>query len=162
MKSNWSELERIKTLEENWDELPATAGIYIIRCGKKIHRAGGVDHNGILYIGKSLKLRDRLWQFWCANHPASGFIHVQPKIATTMLGVKYTNTKNIDKRLGELFFNTASRILPKDLPKAERAVLYAYAYKFGELPPLNASLPDRWTEKAPSEAYLTWASKGIE
>ena len=161
MKSNWSELVRIKTLETNWDKFPTTAGIYIIRCGKDIHRAGGLDRNGILYIGKSLKLRNRLWQFWYLNHPASWFIWKNPKIAKTMLGKNYSNKKNIEIQLGELFLNTASPISSKVLSAAERAVLYAYAYKFGELPPLNSSLPDRWAERASSEADLKWALKGI-
>jgi hypothetical protein len=48
----------------------------------------------------------------------------------------------------------------KELNKAERALLFAYMYKFGEPPPLNFNLPGHWKEK-PDKMELLWAKKAI-
>ena len=46
------------------------------------------------------------------------------------------------------------------LDLAERAVLYTYANRFGELPPLNSALPRKWGN-APGAEFIKWAKKGI-
>ena len=56
----WIKPFQLASLESDWGNKPASAGIYIIRCAREIHRAGGNDKRGILYIGQSRNLRDRL------------------------------------------------------------------------------------------------------
>ena len=52
----------------------------------------------------------------------------------------------------------ATPIPHEELYDAERAVVYAYALRFGEPPPLNSTLPGRWT-KAPNIMALKWAER---
>ncbi len=161
MKAEWSELFHIKTLDSKWTSFPKTAGIYIIRRKKAISRVGGSDPNGILYIGKSKNLGDRLWQFWAGNHTASGYLYSKPEVCTLIFGKRCKSYKEIELKLGELFFKFAAPIHSNKLESAETAVLYAYVKQFGEAPPLNLSLPNRW-DNVPSAADLNWSKPGIE
>ena len=62
--AKWGKPFRLDTLYDGWDEAPRKAGVYVVYTAKKIYRAGGPDKKGILYIGKSLVLRNRLYNFW--------------------------------------------------------------------------------------------------
>ena len=160
MKTPWLNSFVVKDLDENWDNTSSKPGVYIIKCGKNISRAGGTDSLGILYIGKSLKLRNRLWQFWYCHHPASGFLWKHPKVSTSISGKALHNKTDVENYLGNLTVRVATPVKRKLIDNAERAVLYEYLFRFGELPPLNFSLPKRWKD-APSKSELLWASKGF-
>ena len=43
--------------------VPATPGVYIIAAGRPLHRAVGIDEEGVLDIGESLDLRSRIKSF---------------------------------------------------------------------------------------------------
>jgi len=161
MNVNWRSPFIINFLETHWDDMPSKSGIYIIWCGRSIPRAGAVDKKGILYVGKSSNLRNRLWDFWYANHPASGMLWAYPKIATTILKKTCRNKKDVEYYLGKLTVRVAYPMPKAMLEVGERAVLYAYFLRFGELPPLNSSLPKRWRE-IPSASNLRWASRGLK
>jgi len=62
--------------------------------------------------------------------------------------------------LGGLSVKAAYPLEKKFLNKAERAVLFAYLEKFGELPPLNANLR-AVTMPTLTSKILEWARKGI-
>lgn len=52
----WSEPFQLASLDADWDNKPASAGTYIVRCVREILRAWGNDKRGILYIGQSRSL----------------------------------------------------------------------------------------------------------
>ena len=87
MKVPWHDPFLVKNIDENWDDTPSGSGVYIIKYGKIISRAGGVDPSGILYVGKSLKLRNRLWQFWYATcHTSCSFLWKHAEISAAITG----------------------------------------------------------------------------
>ena len=141
MQAPWRIPFRIKILDDKWDDMPPTPGIYVISSGRSIPGVARADPRGILYVGKSIKLRSRLWQFWYAQHPANGFLWSHPKVASGILATPCQDEKDVEDCLGELSVKAATPVPPADLKPAERAVLYVYLYRFGELPPPNFSLP---------------------
>jgi len=154
MKGKWS-----KPITIDQETSPPRPGIYIIMNLKRLRRIGGVDPKGILYVGKSGNLQNRLGQFWNANHPASGLLWDHPLIARNCLAKQAVSQKDVGNLLGKLYV----KFLPltsKEIDKAERALLFAYMYKFGEPPPLNFNLPGHWKEK-PDIIQLLWAKKAI-
>lgn len=68
MKNDWSNWQFFKKTE--WEDVPEKPGVYKIRCldniGKpvKIKRLVRIDKGGVLSIGESGNLRQRLKQFW--------------------------------------------------------------------------------------------------
>lgn len=156
----WQPAFQIYSIDEDWETVSAKPGVYIIRTNKAIERIAARDGKGIIYIGKSLRVRERLWQFWYSNHPASGLLWDNLPLARLVLGKEVKNKIDYDKKIGALTVKIASPINRDDLDKAERAVLFAYLFNFGELPPLNFSLGRRWDDK-PHINELKWGRKGI-
>ena len=77
------------------DEAPRKAGVYVVYTGKTIYRAGGPDKKGVLYIGKSLVLRNRLYNFWYARHPASVYTGTYPSMTQLILnGIAEARSKS--------------------------------------------------------------------
>jgi hypothetical protein len=154
MKGKWS---KPATIDK--ETAPPKSGVYIIMNLKNLRRIDGVDPNGILYIGKSKHLQRRLGQFWSAYHPASGLLWDHPQIAGKYFGKRSLSQNAVGNLLGKLHVKMMP-LSSKELSKKERALLFAYMYKFGEPPPLNFNLPGHWKEK-PDKMELQWAQKAI-
>jgi hypothetical protein len=145
---------------DKWESFPRTPGVYVVYSGRPIHRLRGVDSRGILYIGKSTGVRDRLWEFYYIHHPASAFLWVHLPVARIVLGSKMTSKKAVEVALGKLAVRVATPLARIEVDRAERSLLFAYMYEYGESPPLNLTLPGRW-KKRPSGRGLQWARSGI-
>lgn len=156
----WKEPFRLASLDDEWDDRPSTAGVYVIQCGRPLDRVGGTDKNGIVYIGKSSNLRDRLWMYWYAEHDASACLWSDLKQAARLLGKKSLSKKQLEEALGSFTARTATPLESRYLQIAERATLYVYAQAFGELPPTNFAMPDRWGIK-PNDRWMNWARLGL-
>lgn len=157
----WREPFFIESLDDEWEAAPSTAGIYIIGCGRPLSRVGGLDPAGIIYVGKSICLRDRLWTYWEAQHEASGILWNIPQIAGALFGTDVCTGAEVEPLIGRSVARVSTPIPPNNIDAAERAVLYAYTLRFGELPPLNATLPGRW-EEVPTTDELRWAEQGLD
>ena len=155
MRYPWLPSFRIQDLDDDWDDAPATGGIYVISCGKSIRRLGGVDAAGIIYVGQSLCLRDRLWTYWFAQHEASGMLWDLPEVAGAIFGRRLRSSQSVDPLLGRSIVWVSAPIPRTRVDAAERAVLYSYTLRYGEPPPLNSTLPGRWTSR-PSPSSLKW------
>jgi len=120
--------------------IPAKPGVYEIRCvsgrGKpfEIYRAYGVDEHGILSIGESLNLSDRLHGFWRTIQPhtkrsshAAGWYYVS-------LGYNHVFKKE------KLQFKYKVTETKKQAQKEEFILLCKYRSQFLDLPPLNNNL----------------------
>lgn len=156
----WCEPFRVDSLYDEWETTPSTPGVYVVSCKRRLPRVGGVDPAGILYIGKSRRLRNRLWDFWEAQHEASGILWDIPQVARAIFSTSVGTSLEVDPLIGSVMVRMATPILHEMLDQAERAVLYAYTLRFGEPPPLNSCLPGRWT-KSPNKNLLRWAEKGL-
>jgi hypothetical protein len=158
--ARWSQTRLVSLFDERWDSMPATPGVYIIKTTRSIHRIGGVDRSGILYVGRTSRIRSRLWQFLECNHPASGFLWVHVDFARLVLDSRIRTVTDCEKRIYKLRVRYATPIHKSRIARAERALLFAYMSRFGESPPLNLSINERWSAK-PSPADLRWAEAGI-
>jgi hypothetical protein len=129
---------KIISLAENtfWGEIPETSGVYFIHSYNnghpaKLNRVMGKDEEGVLYIGKSENLRERLRMLWRVLNP-------KLKATAHSFGTKY----NANKKLREFFpmksLYVSYRITsePKTL---EYELLDKYFLKYGEVPPFNSS-----------------------
>lgn len=160
LQARWLKPVILERLEADWDRVPAAGGVYVVRRQRPVHRLGGVDKCGVLYVGKASNLRERLWQFWYADHGAGWYLWRQPDLARLVLSMTIRTVTDVEQHLGRLTAVVASPIAGPLLDRAERAVLSAYIARFGEAPPLNFSLPQRWSQP-PTPEDLRWAEKAF-
>lgn len=130
-------IKAIRLADKNfWNQLPESGGVYFIhsfndKAPLKINRVLKVDDRGILYIGKSENIRERLRMLWRVINP-------QLKAKAHTFGIKYNDNKNLRKA-----FPLESLIISykttNESKKIESKLLNQYFAKFGEVPPLNSS-----------------------
>ena len=123
----YSQVECNKKLKER------EVGIYRIVCNKSLKRAFGAASEGILYIGKSVRLLDRFNHFWACAEGRTKNGHSG--------GVKFK--KRLYNERGIILSGVKIQwiILASDKKarEAEKNELLEYSLKFGEFPPLNSS-----------------------
>lgn len=136
---SWSEWKNFCDI--NFKDIPQTAGIYYIRCtGKaknpiKIPRVGGIDKEGIIYIGESGKnLMKRIKSFWFSAKNKNTNTHVA--------GVNYKYwgySKKFPLKSLQICYRTYRNETRSK--KTEADCLWEYRKEKGliELPPLNFS-----------------------
>jgi hypothetical protein len=147
-------------LKHDWSSLlPVAGGVYLVKTGRPIGRVLGTDPTGILYIGKSLNLQNRVWAFPYGNHSASGFLWQDPTIRMKILNASSASEEDCGTALAGCFTCIAAPVPEPDVDRAEHAVLFAYFRRFGEFPPLNFSAPDRW--RSPTAEDVEWAAQGL-
>jgi hypothetical protein len=159
---NWRKWIPFESLdnEQQWNKLNSAPGVYIIRRKKPIQRIGGQDNKGIMYIGKSPDLAIKLDDFWNAVHPASATLWEIVPMAKIFLGDEIRDSQDIISSLSQLLIKVALPIKSYQLDEAERSVFFAYLWHFGELPPLNFSIPGgRWENQ--SVEGIAWGEKAI-
>lgn len=160
LKGAWLKPMSLDRLDDEWDNAPFSSGIYVVRRTEPVARLGGMDKQGTLYVGKARNLRERLRQMWYADHGASWYLWRQPPLAAIVLSAPIRTVTDVELHLGKLTAVVATPLADELLARAERAVLNAYITRFGEAPPLNFSLPQRWSEPVAPED-LRWAENGF-
>jgi hypothetical protein len=160
VRYSWRQSFQLKTIDPDLDKLLSGSGIYVVRRSDPVPRVAAEDPNGILYVGNSSTLRTRLTEFYRAKHSASWFLWIYPDVAGAILARSCQNQSDVLDHLGDLSVKVATPVDPSDLKDAERAVLFAYLLRFGEPPPLNSSLPERW-EDHPSDEWVQWGNEGL-
>ena len=133
-------MEYLKFINDKFNlDVPTESGIYIIYSifedGKpqSLPRVLKVDSTGILYIGKSKNLNDRLRMLFRVLNPK--------KYKTN--GHTFGKNYNSSTRLKEAFpiDNLVFKYtLAKDYSELEKSKLKNYFDEFGEVPPLNFSM----------------------
>jgi hypothetical protein len=161
MNAKWGSQFFLSVMESKPESIPAEPGIYVIGREKVTLRIAGVDPNGILYIGQSINLRNRLELFINADHLASDLLYWDVKLASIVLDCKCRDKEEVLEQFVKLSARIATPISADKLEEAERAVMYAYVESFGELPPLNFNMPDKRGARL-SEEDLKWARQGLE
>lgn len=156
----WHPSFRLGRLDDGWKEMPRHGGIYILRCSRSIPRAARLDRRGVLY-GQASNLRNRLWSAWQARHSGTGIVWDYPRVTSAVLGSPKEARHVRDHHLNRLIVRFAGPIPERELDRYERALLFAYFYRHGELPPLNSTLPQRWARSKPGANLLRWARRGL-
>ena len=156
--AKWGKPFRLDTLYDGWDEAPRKAGVYAVYTDKTIHRAGGPDKKGILYIGKSLVLRNRLYNFWYVRHPASWLLWTYPRLTQLILNETCNSRKQVEDLIGGFRAVVATPIPKNLLNHAEKSAIFAYFSRFGEIPPLNFNFPMKWID-APNKKLIRWGEQ---
>jgi len=68
---------------------------------------------------------------------------------------------DVENSLGKLTVTYSTPIKKEQLDDAERALLFTYTNRFGEAPPLNLSLPQRWEDSPTDREITNWAERGV-
>jgi len=118
----------------NIPEKPGVYRIYSLDQNNKpkpIQRVLSIDKSGILYIGRSNNIRDRLRMLWRVLTP-------DYKATAHTFGINYNTLKIIRRAfpLNTLAIDYEINSSPKYY---EKLLLERYRQKFGEVPPLNGS-----------------------
>ena len=157
MWSSWEDIEQAKVKERGY------YGIYQIQVVDKeesripIGRVGGVDEEGIIYIGRArpketLAKRIRKFQSVAqykniAHHGAETYVLM--RITLAFLGHAYENYK-LQYRVTRLYMDSndlemnRQEMLKYKIEKEEVNALADYFCKYGELPPCNSNFPGKW------------------
>lgn len=129
---------KIISLVENgfWNHIPECSGVYLIHSYNnqipiRLNRVLDTDVEGVLYIGKSENIRERLRMLWRVLNP-------KLKATAHTFGTKYNANKKLMKAfpLNSLYVSYRITNAPKTL---ESELLENYFAKFGEVPPFNSS-----------------------
>ena len=128
MKTKWSPWTSFSKLEKT--PIPGKPGVYMVATKKPFHRVIGTDPSGILHMGESASLKERIWSFWrCAS---------QRGRAGHMAGWRFAEYR-MDNQfpLNTLYFRWWVAKSKQEAYKLEGEELANYFKKHCELPPLN-------------------------
>jgi hypothetical protein len=129
---------KIISLAENtfWNHIPEFGGVYLIQSyfnqiPIRLNRVLGTDEEGVLYIGKSENLRERLRMLWRVLNP-------KLEVTAHTFGTKYNSNQKLREAfpMKSLFVSYRITSEPKTL---ESELLDKYFLKYGEVPPFNSS-----------------------
>ena len=140
--SSWKEISRIDEVAVRF----RCPGVYKIRLADQqekampIPRFLGADKEGLLAIGESKNLSRRIRQFYRA-YSGQSFRHSVAERLFLLL-FKWINSGSTVKT-SRLEFSCMKLRDKAEAQTAEEMLLKTYFKKFGELPPLNSSLPDK-------------------
>jgi hypothetical protein len=120
-----------------WQTIASKPGVYHIYSldpknkPKKLHRLIGKDEEGILYIGKSENLRERLRMLWRVLNP-------DLKATAHTFGEKY-NTYQVLKLNFPLNTLAIKFSCSNNAKELEIKLIDEYINNFGEVPPFNST-----------------------
>ncbi|MEN3052975.1 MAG: hypothetical protein ABC595_07970 [Candidatus Methanosuratincola petrocarbonis] len=140
--------------------IPEDPGVYQVRCIQKndkpiqIQRANGVDTEGILYIGSSSDLMERIRTFWRGVNENVPPNLLQASISSANMSQIYNLLKVPHSGANTYAIFQFAGVFPQDSLEVqwaqtstyksdETTLLYAYMAKFLDKPPLNLSIK-RW------------------
>ena len=137
MGNKQHQIEIISLAEDGfWNRIPESRGVYFIysyndEIPAKLQRVLEQDKEGVLYIGKSENIRERLRMLWRVLNP-------NLKATAHTFGTKYNANKNLMEAfpINSMFISYKITNEPK---KLESELLHKYFLKYGEVPPFNSS-----------------------
>jgi hypothetical protein len=107
-----------------------------------LSRMLGIDRDGLLSIGKTTSMESRRRQFVsgmtrCYGHSEGNLLH---------LLLRYSRLKEIVAN-ATIVYQFVDASTDKEAKSAEARLLKDYLIRFGELPPLNSAIPNRYDEQ---------------
>jgi len=144
----------------NINDLPEynSYGVYAIRLVYKgtnipvvIQRFQNPDFSGILTIGQTSNIRDRIQTFGSAYQNGTN-PHSEGRTLYLVRNFFYNQQFFYDQQFDDIYslqYCFIEKNSGEDAEQTEREQLQQYFRKFGEVPPLNANLPGRdgWIEE---------------
>ncbi|GAI36377.1 unnamed protein product, partial [marine sediment metagenome] len=115
-----------------------------------ISRLFGKDKSGLLSIGQSVHLRSRIQQFYKVAKEMAGFFKhsAGDRLFLARLCASASSNNYFSNKIIQVSFITLQSKMEAE--ELEERLLKCYFKKYGELPPLNNSMPDRnvklWNE----------------
>lgn len=131
----WGQWQAIESVRYNIDLL-RRMGLYQIRMVDEqnnpipIPRVAGVDTEGIIYMGKSVRLRARIEDFSRGNHSGGG-----------MYFLIYRRLMKYEPYRGHSLQFRVMTCTEADAKTKEANMLRRYFRRFCELPPFNSTVP---------------------
>jgi len=133
----------VELAEKKFRDVPKEAGVYVIfwiRNGKPvaIPRIRGVDEKGILYMGSTKNLRQRIRDLWRSIQVARGLKDQNSYPHTFGVSLLYTGLCDAiaDRELC-IYFKVFNN---EDAEYWEKVMLLEYTRRYGEPPPLNLNV----------------------
>jgi hypothetical protein len=126
----WHRLEDLSG--KGFDEVPSSCGIYLLRWARNskpvpVSRIGGVDKQGLLYIGKAKRLKRRVRRLWRSIYERDLGSHT---VGKTIILCNFPEIVN--KAEYEITWEST-----EDEEGQEWNALVQYARRYKELPPLD-------------------------
>jgi len=144
--NTWSKWHNI----DNFASIDKKPGVYKIRLaysGKRhpvsISRLLGKDKDGLLSIGNSINLRKRIGEFCRVAKDMTSFLKHSAGDRLFLIRIcahSSSNTFFNDKIIQFSFLMLQNKV---EAEEVEEKLLKYYFKKYGELPPLNSSMPDK-------------------
>jgi len=137
VNTTWYKLKDLA--KKRFSIIPKNPGVYFVRWSGggrpiPIHRLGGCDEKGILYIGSSEgDLRRRIRELWKA------ITEKNVKQHTIFATLAFCGLSDL-VRLSELEVSWEVLGSPEDTRRQEWAAIYLYCRKYKEPPPLNLNV----------------------
>jgi hypothetical protein len=137
VNTTWYKLKDLA--KKRFSIIPKNLGVYFVRWSGggrpiPIHRLGGCDEKGILYIGSSEgDLRRRIRELWKA------ITEKNVKQHTIFATLAFCGLSDL-VRLSELEVSWEVLGSPEDARRQEWAAIYLYCRKYKEPPPLNLNV----------------------
>jgi|GEM_PF-5116333 len=153
---DWIKNKKLSTVNSEWSRWSESSGIYIVSRDSPVDRVFEQDSSGILYIGKAKNLRERVHQFYRSDHNASWFLYCHRDLARKYISSEITDhEEKVAPYVGQLNISYAEANDEAHAEEIERVAIFSYVKKFGEVPPLNNSIPDRYSEP-PNDVQVKW------
>ena len=128
-----------------------------------VNRILGTDNSGLIYIGTATVLRDRVWQFLHSHHNASWFLDCHRDLASKYLDADISNqNEKLLPALGKLHVRYVECSSKDEAIKMEKVAIFSYVTLFGEVPPLNGSMPGDKYEKGANLEQIRWFKEMLE
>ena len=150
---------------DNYAVIPSSPGVYRIRlidsAGHSpvpVKRLLCQDEDGLLVIGESKDLRNRLKEFHKVTKEKTGFLRhsAGDRLLLNLIFRHISSKAFFDNKGLEVSFTKAQD--KAGAQRLEELLLKVYFIQFGELPPLNNNMPDK-DSKLWNKALLTLSSK---
>lgn len=160
LRGSWQNPVQLSKVEARGNSvIEPRSGIYVVSRNRSLNRAISRDPLGILYIGKAVNLRSRLRSFLYGSHGATGFLWTYLGVCRAILNASAETEDALQSAL-EAGYVRCAFVNQRSIARAEQIALFAYYRRFGEFPPLNSSMPNRW--EPPTDIELEWATPMFE
>jgi predicted GIY-YIG superfamily endonuclease len=151
--SNWSKWKDISSIDNLAGQLSKIPGVYKMRLSNSAGRAHPIgrlldaDKKGVLAIGESVNLARRIKEFHRAYIGDRFMRHSVGDRLFLVLMCQYSRFKTAYQNNVKIQFAVMKLNNKTEAETKEERLLKGYFKKFGELPPLNSLMPDK---------YISW------
>ena len=151
--SNWSKWKDISSIDNLARQLSKVPGVYKMRLSNSAGRAHpigrllDIDKKGVLAVGESANLARRIKEFHRAYIGDRFMRHSEGDRLFLVLMCQYSHFKTAYQNNFTIQFAVMKLNNKTEAETKEERLLKGYFKKFGELPPLNSLMPDK---------YISW------